>query len=184
MAITYLTDREVASYHENGFIIPRDFRLSDDELGRLRSAYDSLIKRNLETPDFNPDFIIGPHFSTPGKMGIKGDPEWLSFATNPDIIAILGQLAGTDLILWGLTIFGKPARTGKATPMHQDGDYYPIEPLETVSVWIALDDATPENGCMQYIPGSHKERRIFPHHWDESSNLTLTQIINPEYAPK
>jgi len=178
-----LTDHDVTFYRDNGFVIPKDYHLPAQELKRLRDAYDRLIARNANTPGFDPNFFVSPHWSVPGSMGIKGDPEWLEFAKNPDIIAMLGQLVGPDLILWGLTIFGKPALTGKATPMHQDGDYYPIEPLETVSVWIALDDATPENGCMRYIPGSHRERRIFPHHWDESPDLTLTQVIDDEFAP-
>lgn len=184
MAGTHLTDAEIAAYHENGYVIPPGLKLAYAELAQLRGAYDRLLERNADTEGFDPDFIIGPHWSVPGSMGIKGDPEWLEFARHPGIVERLTQVAGPDLILWGLTIFGKPAGTGKATPMHQDGDYYPIEPLETVSMWIALDDATPENGRMRYVPGSHKARRIFPHHWDESPDLTLTQVIDDDYAPE
>jgi ectoine hydroxylase-related dioxygenase (phytanoyl-CoA dioxygenase family) len=91
------------------------------------------------------------------------------------------QLVGNDLILWGTTIFGKPARCGKATPWHQDGDYYPIRPLETISIWIALDDVTPENGPMRFIPGSHKARKIFSHHWEENKNLSINKVCDSEH---
>ena len=184
MTKTRLTDTEVASYHEFGFVVPEGFRLAPERLAEMRAAYDRLIEANAGNPGFDPDIIIGPHWTIPGSLGIQGDPAWLEFARHPDIVAMLGQVAGPDLILWGLTIFGKPALNGKETPMHQDGDYYPIEPMETVSVWIALDDATPEHGCMRYIPGSHKERRIFPHHWEERPDSTLTQVIDAEYAPE
>ena len=184
MGNSRLTEDEVAFYHENGYVIPKGFRLPGDVLTRMRSAYDQLIERNAQVPEFDPDFVIGPHWTAPGSQGIQGDPEWLDFARNTEITALLAHVAGPDLILWGATLFGKPAGTGKETPWHQDGDYYPIEPLETVSAWIAIDDATVENGCMRYIPGSHKERRIFPHHWDENPDLTLTQVIDDEYAPE
>jgi ectoine hydroxylase-related dioxygenase (phytanoyl-CoA dioxygenase family) len=64
----------------------------------------------------------------------------------------------------GSQVFCKPPVTGKAIPWHQDGQYWPIRPIATCSVWIALDDATPENGCMRYIPGSHKARKLEQHH--------------------
>jgi len=184
MPNTRLTEAEVAFYRENGYVIPADYRLPDDMLARMRAAYDRLVEINKDVPGFDPDFVIGPHWSAPGSQGVQGDPEWLEFALFGEITELLAQVVGPDLILWGATLFGKPARVGKETPMHQDGDYYPIEPLETVSVWIAIDDATPENGCMRYIPGSHKERRIFPHHWDENPDLTLTQVIDEAYAPE
>ncbi len=90
------------------------------------------------------------------------------------------QLIGPDLILWGVTIFGKPARVGKATPWHQDGDYYPIEPLETLTVWISLDGSKPEQGCMKFIPGSHRDHRIYSHHFEHRDDYTLAQVIDDD----
>ena len=37
---------------------------------------------------------------------------------------------------------------------HQDGSYWPLEPMEVVTLWLAVDDSTPENGCMRVIPGT------------------------------
>ena len=179
-AKTRLTDEEIASFHDNGFVLP-DYKLPAETVAAMRQAYDELLTRNAETPGFDPDFILGPYLSQPGAQGTKGDPKWIEFARHPVILDMVSQVAGPDLILWGMTLFGKPAHGGKETPWHQDGDYYPIEPLETVSVWIALDDATPENGCLRYMPGSHKERRIFPHHWEENPGYTLTQVLDDEW---
>ena len=69
---------------------------------------------------------------------------------------MVGQLIGPDIALWNMSFFAKPALNGKKTPMHQDGEYWPIVPLATCTVWIAIDEATVENGCLRYIPGSHK----------------------------
>ncbi len=181
MRKTTLTDSEIQAYHRDGFVMP-DYRLPDDVLYALRKAYDRMVDQNSNTPGVNPDFMLGPHLSKPGAQGLKGDLVWMDFARNDEILDMVSQVAGDDLILWGTTLFGKPPIVGKATPWHQDADYYPIEPMATTTVWVAIDDATPENGCMRYLPGSHKERRVFPHHWNEREDLTLYQQIDAEWV--
>jgi len=175
-----LNTEEITRYHEDGLVIPAHYRVPEPLLERIRVAYDNLLAANAGNPEFSADFILGPHLTTPGTYGVKGDPVWLEFAQIPEVLDMLEQVAGPDLVLWGVTIFGKPAHTGKETPWHQDGDYYPIEPLETTTVWISLDGSTPEQGCMRYIPGSHKEHRIFPHHNEQRDDLTLGQVIDDD----
>ena len=60
----------------------------------------------------------------------------------------------------------KPAQTGGVVGWHQDNYYFEVEGDRTISVWMALDDATEENGCMWYIPRGH--HRLYPHEqlWD------------------
>ena len=87
------------------------------------------------------------------------------------------QLIGPDIALWNSSFFAKPAGNGKATPWHQDGEYWPIRPLATCTVWVAVDDATRENGCLRIIKGSHKEIRLFEHKTNPSSDLTLNQEL-------
>ena len=144
----------------------------------MREAYDELLSAN---PGFSSDFMLGPHLETTGAQGVRGSRRWLSFVTRPELLDMVEQLIGEDIILWGTTIFGKPAHGGKATPWHQDGAYYPIRPLETLSIWIALDDAVPDNGCMRFIPGSHKDRKIFSHHWEEDQELTINRVCDSEH---
>ena len=175
-----LSPEEIATYHADGLVIPADYRVPEATLTKIRDAYDRLLSENAGNPEFSADFILGPHLTTPGTYGVNGDPIWLEFAQIPEILDMLEQVVGRNLILWGVTIFGKPANVGKATPWHQDGDYYPIEPLETCTVWISLDGSTPEQGCMRFVPGSHKERRIFSHHFEHRDDLTLAQVIDDD----
>lgn len=172
-----ITDEQVARYHRDGYVIP-DYRIPDETLARMRRAYDELLERNPEIP---PDIMLGPHLEKPGAQGVRGSQEWLEFATRPELMEIAARLIGDDLILWGTTIFGKPARQGKETPWHQDGDYYPIRPLETITIWIALDDVTPQNGPLRMIPGSHKQRRLFSHHWEENDDLSINLVCDSEH---
>ena len=175
-----LSEQEIETYRRDGLVIPSDYRLPPEALSRLRRLYAKLLDDNRDNPDFSPDFILGPHLDADDTYGIKGDPAWLEFARIPEILDMVEQLIGADFILWGMTIFGKPARTGKATPWHQDGDYYPIEPLETLTVWISLDGSTAENGCMRYIPGSHRDHRIYSHHFEHRDDYTLAQVIDDD----
>ena len=75
------------------------------------------------------------------------------------------------------SFFAKPAKNGKATPWHQDGEYWPIRPLATCTVWVAVDDANRENGCLRIIKGSHKDARLLKHETNPSKELTLNQEL-------
>ena len=173
-----LTEAEVRTYREDGLVVP-DHRLPAATLARIADAYERLLERNRGEPGFSPDIILGPHLANAGGYGVKGDPEWLEFARDPAILDMVEQVMGPDIILWGMTIFGKPAGCGKETPWHQDGDYYPIEPLETCTVWISLDGSYPENGCLRVVPGSHRPHRLYTHHFEKQrDDLTIAQVID------
>lgn len=173
-----LSDEEVARYHRHGYVVPQSYRLPNDVLAEANEAYAALLAENAGIAS---DIMLGPHLSKAGAQGVKGSPYWFELATRPEILDMVEQLIGRDFILWGTTIFGKPAKSGKATPWHQDGDYYPIRPLETLTIWMALDDATPENGCMRFAPGSHKARRIFSHHREDNDDLTINLVCDSEH---
>ncbi len=175
-----LSQQEIDTYHKDGLVIPSDYRLPEATLQRIQQLYEKLIEENKDNPDFSADFILGPHLDASSTYGIKGDSAWLEFIHIEEINDMIEQLIGPDLILWGMTIFGKPALVGKATPWHQDGDYYPIEPLETLTVWMSLDGSTSEQGCMQFIPGSHSEHKIYSHHFEHRADYTLAQVIDDD----
>src|SRR5262249_37324051 len=61
-----------------------------------------------------------------------------------------------DIALFASAYLCKPPRDGQPVLWHQDGSYWPLDPMEVVTLWLAVDDSTPENGCMRVIPGSHK----------------------------
>ena len=172
-----LSEEELALFREKGWIVPR-WELPPDLVGEMRQEYAALLERN---PDIGSDIILAPHQTNGGSMGIIGSEKWLEFATHPGLIAIARQLIGDDIILWGTTLFGKPARNGKETPWHQDGEYYPIRPLEVLTVWIPLDDVTPENGPMRFIPGSHKPHRLYSHSWVGGDDKTINLVCDAEH---
>ena len=76
-------------------------------------------------------------------------------AQHPKLIAVVQELIGQDLLLFRSTLMFKPAFHGSSHGLHQDSAYWPMEPPNLVTVSIALNDATPENGCFKVIPKSH-----------------------------
>ena len=82
-------------------------------------------------------------------------------------------MIGDDIALWNSSFFAKPARVGNKTPWHQDGEYWPIRPLATCTVWIAIDASTTKNGCLRVIPGSHRSKRLARHHENNAAGLSL-----------
>ena len=171
-----LTPEQIETYRRDGLVIP-DYRLPPELLARMRAALEDLIADNPEVPR---DSMFCPHIKHGGCQGLKGADEWLEFARIPAILDMVEQVIGPDILLWGTTVFGKPPRSGKTIPWHQDGEYWPIKPLATCSVWIALDDATPENGCLRYIPGSHRRKSVYSHHQDDSDTLALNMVLDDD----
>jgi len=76
-------------------------------------------------------------------------------------------------------VFCKPPLDGYETPWHQDGHYWPIRPLATCTVWVALEESKVENGCLRVIPGSHRAQRLYDHLHEDRPDLTLTQRMAP-----
>jgi non-heme Fe2+,alpha-ketoglutarate-dependent halogenase len=71
------------------------------------------------------------------------------------IVAYLRDLLGEDIIGWGSHFFCKMPGDGKRVSWHQDASYWPLTPSKAVTIWLAIDDASIENACMRFIPGSH-----------------------------
>ena len=79
-------------------------------------------------------------------------------ATNTKIVDIIADLLDTDDIkLYSDQLFMKAPETGSAQPWHQDSaSWRDIFPMDLVSAWTAIDDATPENGCLEFAVGTHR----------------------------
>ena len=163
-----LSEAEVDRYHEDGYVIP-EYRLPEETLQDIRADYDRLLTRHPEFRDYCP-------------MLLRYDLSFLNYARDPNILDMVAQVIGPDIILWNSSFFAKPAVNGKKTPWHQDGEYWPLRPLATCTVWLAIDEATVENGCLKFMPGSHKRKELRPHRTNKDPNFTLHQeLLESEY---
>lgn len=158
-----LTEEELAHYREHGYVIP-DYRVDDEMVEAIRADHDRLIARHPQFRDYCPNVLAY-------------DLSFLNYARVPVILDMVEQVLGPDFALWNSSFFAKPAHDGRKTPWHQDGEYWPIRPVATCTVWMAIDDSTPENGCLRVIRGSHKRREVLDHTTNPATNLTLNQEL-------
>ena len=167
-----LGEEAIRHYRQRGYVIPA-YRLPAKLLGGLRDACDRIIAADPET---RPEHLMNPHLMQwPG----AGNP-FMEAASHAAILDMVEQLVGPDLVLWITRILCKPAGDGQEVPWHQDGQYWPIRPLGTCSVWIALDAADRGNGCMRFIPESHRREALYRHRVSARDNLVLDQEVIPE----
>lgn len=152
------------------------------EAGRLEEMRDCLERLLRDNADVAPESLVCPHIANGARHDAAAAAKWFAFATDPRLLDVVAQLIGPDIILWGSQVFCKPAGTGRAVPWHQDGQYWPIRPLATCSVWIALDDVDADNGCMRYLAGSHRQRGLVRHRVREGDDVVLSQEVDMSEA--
>jgi ectoine hydroxylase-related dioxygenase (phytanoyl-CoA dioxygenase family) len=84
-------------------------------------------------------------------------PAFHDILWNPAFLMPASQLLGGPVRFWHDQLFCKPAQHGGVVAWHQDYSYWTrTEPMAHITCWIGLDDSIRENGCLHYIPGSHK----------------------------
>lgn len=169
--MAHLSAAEIETYRRDGVVIP-DFRLPAARVDALVAELDRVIEAN---PGVRPEKLISIHLQN-GKEGVKGSSAFLDLAMDPDILDLVEGAIGPDIALWGCHMFCKTPGDGLEVPWHQDGHYWPIRPLATCTVWIALERSDAENGCLRVVPGSHQGGELHAH-MKEDGDLALSEKI-------
>ena len=163
-----LTDEQIQFYHDNGFLAI-DAITTQAEIERLRGIYDRIFNERAGRAEGNQFDLAGadeegkvatlPQILNPRKYA----PELASTLYEVNAMAISKQLLGPDVVYAGDHAIFKPAGVGAPTPWHQDEAYWHAGTrYNSLSVWMPLQEATEENGCMKFLPGSHKQE-VVPH---------------------
>jgi ectoine hydroxylase-related dioxygenase (phytanoyl-CoA dioxygenase family) len=163
-----LTDEQIEHYHREGYLaIPNLMPL--EEVEWMRDIYDRLFTQQAgrkvgDQFDLAGVDEEGKEAKLPQILGpAKYAPELLQAQLIVNANACVKQLLGDEAGCGDAHMIFKPARTGAPTPWHQDEAYWdPTQEYNSLSVWVPLQPATLENGCMQFIPGSHRWE-IQPH---------------------
>ncbi len=156
-----LTPTQLAQYHERGYAVGGRL-LEGEALARLRASMDARIaalpagQRSENMPSL--------HYY---------EPYFRDLFLSPAFVNIAERIFGPDLALF--TSFAISKRPGDGLPVawHQDSAFFPIAPMATFTLWLAVDNSTRENGAMQVIAGSHRERRVVPHDVDQGDGSVL-----------
>jgi ectoine hydroxylase-related dioxygenase (phytanoyl-CoA dioxygenase family) len=164
-----LTPEQISFFHREGYLsLPAI--TSAEEVSQLCDIYDHLFEikagrdqgdhLDLTTTDEDDQEPALPQILNPSKYA----PALKDTVLRANAEAVARQLLGPDTVYRGDHAIRKPARSGAATPWHQDEAYNsPIMAYNEISIWIPLQEATLENGCMHFVPRSHTDD-VLPHH--------------------
>jgi ectoine hydroxylase-related dioxygenase (phytanoyl-CoA dioxygenase family) len=156
-----LSDEQVRFFHDNGYV--HGIRvLDDDQVERLRQELHDLLDPRYPGNELfheyhsnesaDPDHVL---FHALGAWRIK--PGFHDLLWHPAFTVPAAQLLGGPVRFWHDQLFCKPARHGGVVAWHQDYSYWTrTTPMQHLTCWIGLDDATRDNGCLHYLPGSHQ----------------------------
>lgn len=166
--------------------------VSPEERGAISEVYDRFLRReiNVVGKDFN-DMTTGEHSSDPSGYAIvnvmlprRYYPAWVGNVFERRAASIAVQLCGEHMVIdFDQLLAKQPGRTDAVFGWHQDQAYWiDTDDRRTATCWLAVDDSTAENGCMQFLPGSNREpvRRHHPLHGDRAQSHTLVTDLRPD----
>ena len=134
----------IDEYHHNGFTIFRN--VIDEALLEEINDHYSWLRQKF--PEFRPEHLHHPL--------MRDDAFWVRVVTDSRLLDIAELFLGKNLACFTAHYICKPPFDGQAVLWHQDGAYWKLEPMQAATLWLAVDESTPENGCLRMIPGSHR----------------------------
>ncbi|KAA5540072.1 phytanoyl-CoA dioxygenase family protein [Roseiconus nitratireducens] len=162
-----LSADQIRHFNDRGYIAPLEI-FTADEIGKIREYFDDLLRR-VTAGGGDSYSISSAHL----KYGPVHD-----LLTDARIVSPVSDLLGENVIGWGSHFFCKMPRDGKSVAWHQDASYWPLSPSKAVTVWLAIDDADQENGCMKFIAGSHTKGHMTYRPSDSTEHNVLNQTID------
>jgi ectoine hydroxylase-related dioxygenase (phytanoyl-CoA dioxygenase family) len=178
MTESKLTEQEIEQYHRDGFLLVKglvDTGMQDD----LRNRLEQLALSYIENPDrfpkqtfkIEPEIDINDNYYRQHPMEAIRQigkvfrlPEFHNYFAPDDSMVQIGKalIGAAEVRTPFMFSFAKPAKHGSAAPWHQDQALWHIWLPTSLTCWIALDPCTRENGCLQFVPGSHRKGMV-PH---------------------
>jgi len=140
----HLTAIEIEHFAQHGYLKNLPL-LNEQGVQRLQHDFMQLVESVPETVDIYR--INNWH---------KANRWFYELGGIPEILDYVEDLLGPDFYQWGGSFFIKFPNDESTVPWHQDAKYWPLEPRETVTVWLSVFDTDTENGCMRVVPGSHR----------------------------
>lgn len=159
-----LTSEHRAFYQENGFV-QVDNVMSEQELIELRQYMEEVMVEESGSLSLQTDKKGGGYYRVLNqRVNVWRDHGGMhKYSLNPRFAQMALELTGAsgirlfhDHALWKMPGDSKP------TPWHQDFPYWPMNEQSAMSIWIALDDVDERNGCMMFVPKSHKAGKLNP----------------------
>ncbi len=167
MTLAVLSEQEVQFYKENGYSLYKKQLFGKEDLQELTSIFEEQweqVGRKLNSE------LDTPHFR---------DERLLKFLLSDTVLDLVEPLIGPNIGLWSSHFICKEPMIGKQTPWHEDSAYWNgrLSSFDkVVTVWLAIDRSTKENGCMRVIPGTHHNGFSEYEKVDRDENIFASEI--------
>ena len=119
--------------------------LDDELIAEARQHIEWLMRRH---PGVRPEQL--------GHTLVANDPFWVRLVGDDRLLDIAEGFIGPNIALFASHYISKPPHDGQPVLWHQDGSYWPLEPMDVLTLWLAVDDSLPDNGCLRVLPGTHR----------------------------
>lgn len=139
----------------------------------LRKEYDEkgyVVARNAIDAGLAQEMVDHVHWLMERNPGVRPerlhhslmahDPFMHRLVGDERLLDITEQFLGPNIALFAAHYIAKKPETGQAVQWHQDGSYWPLEPMEVTTLWVAGTDSTVENGCMRVLPGTQNNHLL------------------------
>jgi len=157
-----LTDEQIQHFNEQGYISNIKL-LENEQINQLREELKEIMDPGHPAHALLYEFHINES-QDPDRVLFHCLGHWRmtqgfhDVLWNPALVMVASQIfGGKSVRFWHDQLFLKPAKHGGVVAWHQDYSYWTrTKPMQHLTAWVGLDDATTDNGCLHYIPGSHK----------------------------
>ena len=156
-----------ADFDEFGYIVLRNVL----DVSLVAEARQHVEWLRAKHPDVRPESL--------GTTLMTDDPFWVRLISDERLLDVAEIFVGENIALFASHYISKPPADGLPVLWHQDGSYWPLEPMEVVTLWLAVDDSRPDNGCMRVIPGTH----CLPLH-ELRRREDVPNVLNSELEPE
>jgi ectoine hydroxylase-related dioxygenase (phytanoyl-CoA dioxygenase family) len=159
-----IQDRQLTELAEQGFTVLESLFAVQEmgELGKLIEAHQRRHVESLKAQGGTDGGISRAEEITFTDHLAEADAEIMRFVSRPEFVDVCTSLLGPDVDLyWNQSVY-KAGKGTKEFPWHQDDGYMEVTPAPYLTIWLAINDVTVENGCVWFLPGSHKGG-VMPH---------------------
>jgi hypothetical protein len=162
---------QVAQYREQGYLIVADQVFAPPKFASLKEHFDQ--KLTLLPSDVRPEAMDVPHFT---------DPKLFDWLFADEVLNLVEPIIGPNIALFSSHFICKPKGNGKRVPWHEDSFYWKgmMDPIEVVTVWLAIDPSLRINGCMNVIPATHFHGFSDYEEVDTAKNVFHIEIVKPQ----
>ena len=170
-----LSPQQIQFFKDEGYLLYDQPVFPQQKFDALKNHFERKVVEFCDHTGQSPEHFDVPHFE---------DVELFKWLFDPAVLDIVESLIGPDIALWSSHFISKPPGVGKRVPWHEDSAYWGqvLDPMEVVTVWLAIDPSTPANGCMRVIPRTHHHGYSqYEEVKDKSGNVFPTELKKDQF---